>query len=142
MFCSLGDVHQLGNGVAFVSCCLQAFCTFSFKCRNSHWLIAKVRFEDCNNINSRQKAKIRCYCLAVSCGLEIASLLTESEQWCSHNIVTRRLCIKPPPPLQKYFPPAPFLVCSSQFASTWIWKQIFSAKVVPIKRCGFVPRHA
>ena len=90
--------RSIGNGWGCICFLLIAsfFCTFSFKCRNSHWLIAKVRFEDCNNINSRQKAKIRCNCLAVSCGLEIASLLTESEQWCSHNIVTRRLASSSP----------------------------------------------
>ena len=60
---------------------------FSFKCRNSHRLIAKVRIIDSNNINGGQKAKIRCKCLAVSSGLEIASLLYSiSEQCCSHRL--------------------------------------------------------
>ena len=74
MFCSLGDA-QIRNGVAFVSCWLQDLCTCCFTSGNSHQSIAKGGIVNwwLQQYVSSGKANIRCNCLAVSSGLEIAS---------------------------------------------------------------------
>ena len=135
---------------------LFASALFLFKCRNSHRSIAKVRIIDSNNINGGQKAKIRCKCLAVSSGLEIASLLYSiSEQCCSHRLWLEGFHqTSPSSPnfsisfflsdisldhisLRLSSSSVPLSLLQPRFGN-----QYSLHKTGPIKRCGFAPRHA
>ena len=145
MFCSLGDA-QIRNGVAFVSCWLQDLCTCSFISGNSHQSIAKGGIVNwwLQQYVSSGKANIRCNCLAVSSGLEIAS---SNRIWAvvlSHIVTRVEGFYQSSPDISPPSLPTPcflLLLVLSDWLSLHLEFNI-SAKVYPIKRCDFVPRHA